>query len=268
MVAVDWSGASSVATQREHIWVAEIAEGELVDLDHGRTRKETIDHLVDLLATSEQVVVGLDFSFSFPVWFLRDRGIDRIENLWRVAGTEGEGWLRKCQPPFWGRPGVRRPEMESHLRLTENAFPAVAGIRPKSTFQVGGAGSVGTGSIRGMPHLLTLREAGFAVWPFHVPGRAVVFEMYPRALTGPVRKSDPEARRAALTPFEMAPTLRARAEGSEDAFDAAVSAIVMNRSFSDISTLAPADDPVVQLEGSIWVPAGPAGADGSPRTDR
>ena len=38
-------------------------------------------------------------------------------------------------------------------------------VRPKSTFQIGGAGAVGTGSLRGMPHLLTLREAGCAVWP-------------------------------------------------------------------------------------------------------
>ena len=48
----------------------------------------------------------------------------------------------------------------------------VRGIAPKSVFQIGGAGSVGTASLRGMPVLQRLREAGFAVWPFDRPERS------------------------------------------------------------------------------------------------
>ena len=44
------------------------------------------------------------------------------------------------------------------------------GIQPKSPFQVGGSGSVGTGSLRAMEWLLKLWEGGFRVWPFEDAG--------------------------------------------------------------------------------------------------
>src|SRR5580658_616882 len=94
------------------------------------------------------------------------------------------------------------------------------GITPKSPFQIGGSGSVGTGSLRAMPFLLRLREAGFRVWPFEdaaletkdrsrspagmttrkatTSARPLVVEMYTRLMTGAVAKSNAEARRAYL----------------------------------------------------------------------
>ena len=76
----------------------------------------------------------------------------------------------------------------------------VKGITPKSVFQIGGSGSVGTASLRGMPMLLTLRKAGFRIWPFDSPaaGQPLVVEMYTRLNTGPVHKSNPAARAAYL----------------------------------------------------------------------
>ena len=64
------------------------------------------------------------------------------------------------------------------------------GITPKSPFQIGGSGSVGTGSLRAMPFLLRLREAGFRVWPFEDAAldakrpQPLLVEMYTRLLTG------------------------------------------------------------------------------------
>jgi hypothetical protein len=49
-------------------------------------------------------------------------------------------------------------------------------------FQIGGAGAVGTDSVRGTPHLLTLAKAGFSIWPFDPPHHLMVIEIYPRAL--------------------------------------------------------------------------------------
>jgi hypothetical protein len=54
---------------------------------------------------------------------------------------------------------------EEQFRRTDRETGSVAGSRPKSVFQVDGAGTVGTGSLRGMPFLLQLEEAGFNVWP-------------------------------------------------------------------------------------------------------
>jgi len=54
--------------------------------------------------------------------------------------------------------------------------------------------------------------------------------------------------------------LRRRAEDSEDAFDAAISALVMSQHLDALRGLEPASDPVTRLEGAIWVPPQHAGA--------
>ena len=131
----------------------------------------------------------------------------------------------------------------------------MAGITPKSVFQIGGAGAVGTGSIRGMPYLRNLRQAGFGIWPFDPPARLTVIEIYPRVLTGPVKKSDRTERERYLAGWNIPEYLRRRTIDSEDAFDAAVSALVMSRHADDLVSLQPATDPDIRLEGSIWVPS-------------
>ena len=160
VIAVDWSGRLS--GERRAIWLAEAdATGALVRLECGRTREEVADHLVDLAETDDDVVVGIDCSFSLPAWFLHERGYATVQELWDAAGADGERWLADCNPPFWGQPGRTRPEVPAHFRATEQAIASIGGIRPKSTFQIGGAGSVGSGSIRGFPILSRLRERGF-----------------------------------------------------------------------------------------------------------
>lgn len=212
-------------------------------------------------------MVGIDFSFALPGWWMRQQGFFEVASLWRAAGEHGERWLRECRPPFWGRPTRRRPAADDPrrppLRLTEHLAAPVAGLRPKSTFQVGGAGSPGTGSVRGMPMLARLREAGFAIWPFDPPRWPLVLELWPRQLTGPVRKSDPVARHRYLEALARArpgglggPHLSALAESSEDAFDAAVAALALwagLRSLDDLPTSLP---PEADLEGWIWAPPG------------
>lgn len=253
VAAVDWSGQAEPAAQRRHIWTAVARDGRLLQLYGGLTRDDTVRALVDAFA-GRAAVVGLDFNFSFPRWFLDERGIRRVEDLWRLAGRDGEGWLAGCQPPFWGRPGRTRPDLPEHLRVTERAVGPVAGIRPKSVFQIGGAGAVGTGSVRGMPHLLTLRDAGFAVWPFDRPALPMVVEIYPRALTGPVNKSSAEARRAHLALWDLPADLLADAVSSEDAFDAAVSALVMSRHAEELCD-PPPPHAGARLEGAVWLPS-------------
>jgi hypothetical protein len=253
VVAVDWSGRKG--GERRHLWTAEAHDGQLLRLVAGRTRTEVIDELVARADEDAGVVVGFDFSFSLPEWFLRDRGYVNTRALWDAAATDGESWLRDCEPPFWGRPGRRRPELPAHLRGTEAALAAVGGIRPKSSFQIGGAGSVGTGSVRGFPELARLQDAGFAIWPFDAPAQPpVAVEIWPRALTGPVVKSDATARAAYLDHHlpEIECELRDAAVGSEDAFDAAVSAVVMSHHEANLRTLPTLDD--ARLEGCVWGP--------------
>ncbi len=268
-IAVDWSGAIDKPEQK--IWLAEINPTlEVVRLECGRNRSTVIDHLVDLTSQSPDIVVGLDFAFSLPSWYLASRDIPDAQTLWTLAGSEGEQWLATCDPPFWGRPGRKRPENAAHLRRTEKNVPVTAGISPKSVFQVGGAGAVGTGSIRGMPFLSTLRNGGYSIWPFDEPKLPLVVEIYPRLLTGAVNKGNPQQRRDYLDTHhpDLAPDTLDAASQSEDAFDALVSAIIMAQHASSLLSLPSALDQQQRLEGEIWAPIGPATPDAKVRGQR
>jgi hypothetical protein len=254
VVAVDWSGRRT--GEQRFLWLAEAAGGVLLRLEAGRTRAQLVDELLTGSAGGAAPVVGFDFSFSLPGWFLDEQGCAGAPELWAAATVDGERWLRECPAPFWGLTGRRRPDGVEQLRATEAAI-AVGGIRPKSTFQIGGAGSVGTGSVRGFPALARLRSAGFAIWPFDAPASPpVALEIYPRTFTGPVVKSDPLARLAYLDERypELACDVRDRAVASEDAFDAAVSAVVMSHHERDLRRLPVVDDPVARREGWVWTP--------------
>jgi len=249
VVAIDWSGAQSAATQRKHIWMATAEDGELTALTGGWTRQQAVQALLSHGEAVSEFVVGLDFAFSYPAWFLHEHGLASAYELWRLVAVEGENWLKECKPPFWGRPGARRPNIPGHFRLTElDNAPA------KSVFQIGGAGAVGTGSIRGMPFLRQLHDSGFSIWPFDPPGWPMVVEIYPRVLTGPVRKNRADERISYLQALDVDKVLLAPANVSADAFDAAVSALKMSEHQDQLSALSQASDPVVFLEGAIWAP--------------
>jgi len=257
VVAIDWSGAVQGATRK--IWLAEVVDGRLVRLERGRDRNAVAAHLKEHATLHPEVVIGLDFAFSLPAWYLRRRGWANARALWAAANCEADAWLRACECPFWGRAGKRRPNLgeHSHFRRTELAAPAALGIKPKSVFQINGGGTIGTGSLRGMRLLHELSAARFSIWPFDPPGWPRVVEIYPRLLTGPVVKKIAAARRAYLATHypDLGEQMTDRAASSEDAFDAAVSALVMAASLPDLVALSPSTDDEAILEGLIWHPA-------------
>lgn len=257
VVAVDWSGRQDDAGQRRGIWLCEWDARGLVRLEAGRTRAEVTDELVRVVRAPGRALVGLDFAFGYPAWFTRAHAGGQPAALWALAAREGDAWLARCAPPFWGRPGKPRPADDPArpgFRACELALAPIAGIRPKSVFQVGGAGAVGTGSIRGMATLLALREAGAQVWPFDDDGAgARVVEVWPRLLTGAVVKSSEGARTAHLRAARLTGSAVRAATGSEDAFDALLTARAMwhYRDHGADGTPATA---LTRLEGDIWRP--------------
>jgi len=288
VVAVDWSGRVDVAGQRRHIWAAvwtDSDDGGRFSLETGRTREELIGWLVEVARETPRMVVGFDFSFSYPAWFLEELGIASAPEFWRVvADGQGERWLhRECEDGrLWGKPKKKPAEFcgeHAHrmLRRVETSLKVraliadpvqaakVAGIAPKSVFQIGGAGAVGTASLRGIPYLLKLREAGFAVWPFDAPAlerSPMVVEIYTRLMTGAVNKSSERARTEYLAKRRKESALYAglsrgvvaKAKGSEDAFDALVSALVMVEHRGEFAGLRATKDEVLLLEGNTWRP--------------
>jgi hypothetical protein len=294
VVAVDWSGDKGPG-QRKKIWagVWTAATGK-VTLESGRSRVELMEWLVELAGETPRMVVGVDCCFSFPAWFLREHGCGTVVDFWRkVAAGQGERWLaRECEDVarderFWGAPH-KRPEqfcgagLRRSMRWTDmdnkitpkmlegdpERAAKVKGITPKSPFQIGGSGSVGTGSLRAMPFLLTLREAGFRIWPFE--GSSVgakrpaplLVEMYTRLLTGAVAKSNAEARKAYLAAkrradaayAELSRGVLAKAYASEDGFDALVCCVEMVRCAGEFAGLRATRDEVLRLEGITWRP--------------
>jgi hypothetical protein len=257
LIAIDWSGALSLAEQRRRIVAADWDNGNLT-LASGRTREETTAWLIDQSHRTPAMVVGLDFSFSLPAWFVKDLGAASIEKFWQIGAANAEHWLANCAAPFWGRPGRACP--------TDHRAPSWRGYRrcelpenikgsPKSTFQVGGAGAVGTGSLRGLPTLIALRQAGFSVWPFHPPVLPCVVEIYPRSFTGVVNKGSREARAAYLQrhlPAITSGSLLQTAADSEDAFDALCSVTGMVRQREEFASLQQARDAVERIEGAIF----------------
>ncbi|WP_419859679.1 HIT domain-containing protein [Candidatus Palauibacter sp.] len=257
VIAVDWSGAKSGGKSK--IWLAEVRDGRLTRLESGRDRTAVIDHLIADAEADPDVVVGLDFAFGFPDWYAKRHDATSIKEFWTLVAEQREEWLRDCPHPFWGKPGKRKPNLaeHEHFRRTERRVAERYGATPKSVFQIGGGGAVGTGSIRGMRHLTTLREGPFSIWPFHEVRLPLVIEIYPRLLTGDVIKADFDAREAYLAKAEFPEiddSLAGRVIHSEDSFDAAVSAVIMSRHLDEISALTATADPAELIEGTIWWP--------------
>lgn len=254
VVAIDWSGRARGEADR--LWLAEAGPSGLVRLEGGyRTRDELVAHLLGL--AGERAVVGLDFAFSFPAWYARERGWRSAREVWSAMAGEAEILLTEEREPFWGRTQGQCVPEDRRLRETERETGEAVGFRPKSVFQIGGAGAVGTGSLRGVACLALLAEQ-FSVWPFDPPSTARLVEIYPRVLTGKVIKSSRAGRAAYLEQRNLIANddvLRERATGSEDAFDAAVSALAMARHFEEPEGLEQSADERERLEGRIWRPA-------------
>jgi hypothetical protein len=251
LVAIDWSGRSDDKGQTT--WMAVIEDRVFARLENGRSRPELRDELIRMRGRAGRLVVGIDFAFGFPQWYAQAKGWKCGRDIWRAAAQDGEQWLTSQAPPFWGRT-TKRPQLQGDaLRRTERQVDG----SPRSVFQIGGAGAVGTGSIRGMAVLHELAEAGFAVWPFEPPGDATIIEIYPRLLTGKVVKSSALACLRHLDkhyPKDELPDLfRGMAAATEDAFDAAVSALEMARARAELCN-PPAVDDVDRIEGRIWSP--------------
>jgi hypothetical protein len=294
VIGIDWSGRVDIAGQRRHIWAGIWTRDEAgkvsAKLEAGRTRTEMTEWLIALAAETPRMVVGFDFCFSYPAWFVRDEhGCASAPDFWKhiAEHDHAERWLTRSHEDtrFWGKPHKRPEEFSGDnihrmLRATDIDCKIIAhipeaerqarvkGITPKSVFQIGGSGSVGTASLRGFPVLLRLREAGFCIWPFDRPSLAakapkpLVVEMYTRLNTGAVHKSNPAARAAYLLRKRredpgyaaLSRTVMQRARSSEDAFDALVSTMTMAERRASFATLPKPRDPLHPIEGWTWAP--------------
>ncbi len=224
---VDWSANSIPKLGRDSIWLAVVERrGRLTNcwdtaVTNVATRRGAEMMLRDLIAGagSRTTLVGVDFSLGYPAgtagalgltgepwpatWELLARRIAdderNVNNRFRVA-AELNARIGPGPGPFWGcPPSARGITLEStkpaafgrlgEWRLVEQTLRA-DGHRPFSSWQLLGAGAVGSQSLLGIPMVERLRS-GFDdqvdIWPFTTEGApptlqagAVVFaEVWP-----------------------------------------------------------------------------------------
>jgi hypothetical protein len=250
-IAVDWSGAREPL---RNLWLAEAEPGRLVDVARFSERAGVVEYLIERLQEKTELVVGLDFAFSLPAWFLAERQLGTPVALWEHMASEADTWLEP-KAPFWSAAGGA-PKEGDRFRETDRDLMK-KNLRPSSPFQLVGPSQVGRGSLRGMSHLLTLKRAGFNIWPF-ASGLPLVIEIYPAALYPPgfKRKSDPKAIAEAVRDTPAIGTeLKAHAACSQDAFDATASALRMAECAPEFGNLRPAGaGSRYAVEGQIWTP--------------
>ncbi len=223
-VVVDWSANSTPKLGRDSIWIAALDETGEASVVNVATRSEAERRLVELLTDDPMstTLLGVDFSLGYPAGTASALGLagmpwsamwamlaERIcdddrngNNRFAVAGELNER-LTAGAGPFWGCPPSAANE---HLTTTRPAptatlaqFRAAEGVlrsqgrRPFSSWQLLGAGAVGSQSLLGIPRLARLRRRfgnRVEVWPFTTgaeapvlsDGAIVVAEVWPSML--------------------------------------------------------------------------------------
>ncbi len=202
---VDWSAAASPKTGADSIWWAHLrADGSEAAQANPPTRAQAMAEIRAVLAAEadagRRVLAGFDFPFGYPagvaarlsgggwaaLWArlaaaLPETPDNRTERFAVAAGLNG-AW--QADGPFWGNggrsdhPGLPRLKpagygaaLPPEWRIVERRQRAIPGAKPKSVWQLAGAGSVGSQALTGIAALERLRQAaGIAgrvqVWPF------------------------------------------------------------------------------------------------------
>jgi hypothetical protein len=199
-VVVDWSANSTPKLGRDSIWVAQLDPAGSTSVTNLPTRRQAEAFLDHVLQTEPTLttLVGVDFSLGYPagtatalgaggtswsaMWSLLTESIvddDRNANNRFEVAAEFNRRLTGAASPFWGCPPssagrhltTTKPWDTGSLapfRATEEVLRD-QGRRPFSSWQLFGAGSVGSQSLLGIPMLERLR-ARFGervdVWPF------------------------------------------------------------------------------------------------------
>ena len=208
-VMVDWSASATPKSGADSIWVAslDVKSGATTLVNH-RTRalaeRALRSRLIEFPA--RRVLVGFDFPLGYPLGFARLLGAGHGDwaTVWRyLAGSivddernannrfdvadHMNAWAGPTPGPFWGCPPTRstpilRPRKDARFpvatvvgelreyRISERRLRD-RGLRPFSTWQLYGNGSVGSQALVGIPVVARLRaDRDLArrsqVWPF------------------------------------------------------------------------------------------------------
>jgi precorrin-8X/cobalt-precorrin-8 methylmutase len=222
-VAVDWSANSSPKRGRDSIWIA-FADGRRAFVQNHATRSEAEHCLGDIVEAGRdrRTLIGIDVSLGYPTgtahalgfgadpWcsttsLISEAIVDdarNANNRFDVAAALNRR-MTGGPAPFWGCPPK---DVAPTLRSTKpTSFGPVDewriverrlrrdGARPFSSWQLLGAGAVGSQTLLGLPMVYRLLRQGRGrvhVWPFTTglaaptveAGTVVIVELWPSML--------------------------------------------------------------------------------------
>lgn len=222
-VVVDWSANSTPKRGRDSIWIA-VLDGGGLSVSNPSTRAAAQRCLVELVASdpSGRTMIGVDFSLGYPAGTAAALGLsgrawesmtgllseliiddDRNANNRFDVASALNARITATGAPFWGCPPSRagaaltvtKPASFAPLREWRAVESVLRerGCRPFSSWQLLGAGAVGSQSLLGIPmiHRLSAQFADrVSVWPFTTglraptvdPGAVVIAEVWPSLL--------------------------------------------------------------------------------------
>lgn len=227
-VMLDWSAESRPKTGPDSIWwvcreTGHPCRGPVNPPTRARAMADLADLLSDLLARGKSVLLGVDLALGYPRGFAQALGVadwkgvwgylDRLirddlanaNNRFKVASDLNQA-LTGGASPFWGCPDSARtfnlaPTKPAVFPFAELRQADKAAVSAKSVWQLAYAGSVGSQTLLGLPHLRQLRFHPWLadharVWPFetglrpldpaHGP-RIVMAEIYPALIPVPAQ---------------------------------------------------------------------------------
>ncbi len=222
-VIVDWSANSAPKRGCDSIWIA-VLDGDGLAVSNPPTRACAERQLDGLVASGvdSRTLMGVDFSLGYPAGTSRALGLtgspwrsmsdlvdelvvddDRNANNRFEVAASLNARMTGSASPFWGCPPAQtaatltstKPTASSPLgewREVERVLRG-RGRRPFSSWQLLGAGAVGSQSLLGIPmirRLSTRHAERVAIWPFttglRTPaldvGSVVVAEVWPSLL--------------------------------------------------------------------------------------
>jgi hypothetical protein len=220
-VVVDWSANSTPKRGRDSIWIA-VNTGTRTSVSNPSTRAAAERCLAELLTSAGRTLIGVDFSLGFPVGTAAALGLsgpawestahlldelitdgDRNDNNRFEVASALNARITTMGAPFWGCPRSRAGDT---LTVTKPASFAPLGEwrgvervlreqgrHPFSSWQLLGAGAVGSQSLLGIPmiHRLSAQFADrVSIWPFTTGlrspmvarGAVVIAEVWPSLL--------------------------------------------------------------------------------------
>ncbi len=268
-IAVDWTGAKGErhAAIAVAVCAGRDAAPTLIRPGHRWSRGEVFDLVADLGKRSERVLIGFDFSFSFP---FADTGAffpgepdspADARALWAEvddaaadnAYFAAHGAIERRRAHYWLGSNDGDKAAKARLRSVERVWAAKRRGAASSVFALLGAAQCGKASLSGMR---LLHRWGLPVWPFDaIPASGpLIVEIYCRtfAADGGVRGKirDQATLDAALARLGCAATLGVPETFADHIGDAMISAAGMRRAAADPATWTPAGlDAVRATEG-------------------